>query len=110
MIKKGYKYKIKYPKYAKTFFICSISGKGRDGQYHYYTLMSNMNDSLQDMQEGEEIEIKDISGVSKSEYNGKTQVTIFADIERLASNQPDDFDLPEGMENSLGVKEEDLPF
>ncbi len=104
MIKKGFKYKIKFPKFVKNFFICSVSGKGRDGQYRYYSIMTNDVEGLEDITELEEIEIVEIEGVAQSEYNDKVQVTVFAKIKRIVYAEEED----EG--GTLEIDEDDLPF
>ena len=105
MVRVGYKYKIRFPKIAKDFFICSISARGRDGQWYYYSIMTN-KEGFEDMTEDEEIEIKEITGIARSVYNNKEQVTIFAKIERIATAFMDEVD----AEAMIDINPEDLPF
>lgn len=105
MIKVGFKYKIKFPKLAKGFFICSISGKGRDGNWYYYSIMTKQ-EGFEDMQDGMEITLKSIDGIARSTYNGKEQVTVFAEIEAIESPFMDEVD----DDMIIDINPEDLPF
>ena len=108
MIKLGYKYKIFRPKeISGKYCVFSIGNKQKDGTYFYVNVFCNLNQETMGLKEGDELKIKEITGLDSQDFNGKKQVTLFCDVERLDKQE----ELSETeTQVLLGISSDDLPF
>lgn len=108
MIRVGFKIKAFNPKVVAngSKLVFQTGDRGKDKVTRYASVMSDYDDTLEGMQDREEVILKEITGIGLSEYNGKTQTTIFAKLERLSN--PDSMDYDEVID--IKIDESELPF
>ena len=108
MIRVGFKIKAFNPKVVAngSKLVFQTGDRGKDKVTRYVSVMCEYDDTLEGMQDREEVILKEINGISLSDYNGKTQTTIFAKLERLAN--PDVMEYEEVID--IKIEDSDLPF
>ncbi len=108
MIRVGFKLKAFNPKVVAngSKLVFQTGDRGKDKVTRYASVMSEYDDTLEGFQDKEEVILKEITGISLSEYNGKTQTTIFAKLERLSN--PDVMEYDQNV--AIEINDEDLPF
>lgn len=107
MINKDHNYTAYSPKQTKTgkvMFSISNFDKKNPNFKSYITVFCNNDVEIYDRQK---ITITEITGVNTSEYNGKLQVSMFANVE------PNHEDIKASVPNhvdSVNISDSDLPF
>lgn len=111
MIKVGKEYFCGFPREVKgNKVVFSIGNKRRDNSGTDYVSVMCENTFNGTLIKGDKVIIEKISGADTSEYQGKTQLTLFCDV-RLA-NAPI-VEPNKEFEDFIGtaeIKEDDLPF
>lgn len=112
MIKVGYRYKAFNVKEVKgNKYVFQIGDRGKDGVVRYASVMVNATEELGMFQDRDEVLIENITGASLSEYNGKLQVTLYADISINGEIIEDEVVEEEDFSLSgIKISSEDLPF
>lgn len=116
MIRVGFKMRAYNPKVTggDKFLVFSVMNQRKDkSQSDFVTIMTNNSNEFHGLEHKEEVKLLEITGFDTSEYKGKTQLTIYAKVERLSNTITNDIDDEiQDLQSKTKVKidESDLPF
>ena len=88
MIKLDYEYKIFKPREIQgKYIVFNIGNKQKDGAYFYVSIFAKLDQETMGLKDGDKMKIKAITGMDSQDFNGKKQVTLFCDVERLGKQE-----------------------
>jgi hypothetical protein len=108
MIRSGFKVMVFNPKVVANGkkFVFQTGTKGKDNVTRYVSMMTNYDDTLENIQHKEFVMLENINGADVGEYNGKAQLTLFVEIKPMSESAIE----YEDVTNPIQIDESDLPF
>lgn len=116
MIRVGFKMRVSQPKVTGggKFLVFSVLNRKKDNsQGDWVTIMTNNSNEFHGLEHKEEVKLLEITGFDTSEYKGKTQLTIYAKVERLSNTITNDIDdeiQDLQSKTKVVIDNQDLPF
>ena len=108
MIKLDYEYKIFKPReISGKYCVFNVGNKQKDGAYFYVSIFAKLDQETMGLKDGDKMKIKAITGMDSQDFNGKKQVTLFCDVERL-DKQEEQFE--SDTQVLLEISSDILPF
>ena len=108
MIKANSEYKVFKPREIQgKYIVFNIGNKQKDGTYFYVSIFAKLDQETMGLKDGDEMKIKTITGLDSQDFNGKKQVTLFCDVERLDKQEEQ---LETETQVLLGIDSDLLPF
>ena len=108
MIKLDYEYKVFKPREIQgKYIVFNVGNKQKDGTYFYVSIFAKLDQETMGLKDGDKMKIKAITGMDSQDFNGKKQVTLFCDVERLDKQEEQ---LETETQVLLGIDSDLLPF
>jgi hypothetical protein len=108
MIKANSEYKVFKPREIQgKYIVFNVGNKQKDGSYFYVSIFAKLDQETIGLKDGDKMKIKAITGMDSQDFNGKKQVTLFCNVERLDKQ---DEQLESETQVLLTIDSSDLPF